>query len=225
MPTDEFNPYSAPTSADPSGVPPEVIDPEAEAIRREHIGRESTVKAIGMGCYLVVFFMGLYAIAALGVSITIFNEPGPWPGQSDTRMVRGLIFAVSAPALAALTAWTFALARGLRRLRPGARRGSLVLLATLLLILTCLVVAGSILAPSRRAPAVACAWAVVLSTIFWLLMSAKVRTIFTPEYHDIVAMTPHIKYRSSRRFKVALLIALSMILLLIAVGVLINGNK
>src|SRR4051812_18467230 len=54
-----FNPYAAPSSPEVPDASPDVVDPEAEAIRREHIGREKTIKAMGLGCYFVAAFLAL----------------------------------------------------------------------------------------------------------------------------------------------------------------------
>jgi len=53
--------------------------------------------------------------------------------------------------------------------------------------------------------------------ILYLFLSKKGRTIFAPEYQDVIAATPHVKYRTS----IIVWIFLALVVLLIAVAVLV----
>ncbi len=219
----DFNPYTAPSSAGESEAPPEVVDPGAEAIRREHFGRESTIRAMGLGCYMIAAFMALLAAGGVVTSAIWIVELSHRPHRPGWLVREILVQAGISFVLAPLTAGTFALARGLRRFRPGARRACLVVVSILLLVCAVFVLASPLI--EKEWFALSISWAVVAvapASSFWLLKSAKGRTIFTPEYRDVVARTPHIKYRASRRLKVGLL--LTLVLILVAVGISILWN-
>jgi len=53
--------------------------------------------------------------------------------------------------------------------------------------------------------------------ILYLFLSKKGRTIFAPEYQDVIAATPHVKYRTS----IIVWIFLALVVLLLAVAVLV----
>jgi hypothetical protein len=52
--------------------------------------------------------------------------------------------------------------------------------------------------------------------VLWLLLSAKGSMVFSPQYKQIIAETPHIKYKTS----IVVWILLGLLLLLLAMGVL-----
>lgn len=51
--------------------------------------------------------------------------------------------------------------------------------------------------------------------ILYLYFSKKGRTIFSPEYQDVIAATPHVKYRTS----IVVWIVLALLLVLVAIGI------
>ena len=57
---------------------------------------------------------------------------------------------------------------------------------------------------------------VINAYILYLFLSKKGRTIFSPEYQDVIAATPHVKYRTS----IIVWIFLALVVLLLAVAVL-----
>jgi hypothetical protein len=59
--------------------------------------------------------------------------------------------------------------------------------------------------------------------ILYLLLSKKGRTIFSPEYQDVIAATPYAKYKTS--IIVWIFLALILALLVITVGVTMIGGK
>ena len=52
--------------------------------------------------------------------------------------------------------------------------------------------------------------------ILYLFLSKKGRTIFAPDYKDVIAATPHVKYRTS--IVVWILLALVVVLVIVAAG-------
>jgi hypothetical protein len=53
--------------------------------------------------------------------------------------------------------------------------------------------------------------------ILYLFLSKKGRTIFSPEYQDVIAATPHVKYRTSILVWIFLAIVLGLLLLAVLV--------
>jgi len=157
------NPYAAPQSvvADVG----ERTDPQAEAIRREHLGHEASMRAVGTLYYLGGFAM---AFPALGMLLSAFGPP-VLPADASAGLFIGL-FVV-------LTIVFLALGRGLRRLRPWVLIPASVVTALGLLGFPI----GTL----------------INGYILWLLLSQKGRFILSPGYSEIVAATPHIKYRTS----------------------------
>ena len=59
--------------------------------------------------------------------------------------------------------------------------------------------------------------------ILYLFLSKKGRTIFSPEYQEVIAATPHVKYKTS--IVVWIFIALVLAFIVIAIGVAVIGGK
>ena len=76
---------------------PEVIDPEAEAIRRAHLGREATVQAVGLGCGFVGFFLGFYAVVALFACVELVVTLGKDPFLLEKRGLEAILLGLAVP--------------------------------------------------------------------------------------------------------------------------------
>ena len=59
--------------------------------------------------------------------------------------------------------------------------------------------------------------------ILYLFLSKKGRTIFSPEYQDVIAATPHVKHRTP--IAVLILLALVIAFIVIGVGVMVIGGR
>jgi len=59
--------------------------------------------------------------------------------------------------------------------------------------------------------------------ILYLFLSKKGRTIFSPEYQEVIAATPHVKYKTS--IVVWIFLALVLAFIVIAVGMAVIGGK
>ena len=154
----QVNPY-APPQAEVADIAS--VDSEAEAIRREHIKHESSIKSVGVLYYLGG---GVLVVAAIGMLGAAAFEAGSWLiGIGVAYVVLG--------ALSLVVAWH------LRQFRNWARIVAIVLSVIGLLGFPI----GTLLN----------------GYILYLLLSEKGRRIFEPDYVDIVAATPHIKYRTS----------------------------
>lgn len=150
------NPFAPPTAevADITGA-----DPEAEAIRREHIKHEASIKSVGILYYLSGAFLG---IAALAFVFVVDELP--------MGFGLGAIYAI-------LAAFSIAVGHQLRALKPWARIAGIVLS-----------IIGLFGFPLGT---------LINGYILYLLLSQKGRRIFQPDYLDIVAATPKVKYRTS----------------------------
>jgi hypothetical protein len=150
------NPY-APPAARVDDVP---ANSAADALRREHISHESSIKAVGL-----LFYLG-GALVTIGAATALVSL------VSSGAMAPMLPLALVALGLAQLFAgW------GVRRLRVSGRNvgGAISVL-------------GLLKFPYGT---------MINAYILYLLFSKKGRTIFSPEYKDVIAATPDIKYRTS----------------------------
>jgi len=153
--TDALNPY-APPSARVDDIP---VDANAEAIRREHINHEASIKAVGLLYYLGGVLVTFAALASLFAAT----------GQHVTAVLRAVLLVLGVAQVFA--GW------GVRALEPWGRiLGAIVSVVGLLSFPVGTVINGYIL---------------------YLYFSKKGRTIFSPQYKDVIAATPHIKYRTS----------------------------
>ena len=155
----QINPYAPPKAA----VEDVSASSEAEAIRRAHISHEASIKGIGTLYYLAALIVVLGTLAAIFSALR--NRP------SFVAMVAVLAL------FGLLTAASFAMGRGLRRLRPWVRVPTIVLAGLGLL--------GFPLGT------------LINGYILWLVLSKKGQLILSPEYAAIVEATPQVKYRTS----------------------------
>jgi hypothetical protein len=186
--TDASNPFAAPQS-DLNAVVPEVVSPpDAEAIRRELIGHEVSAKSIGTLYYLGAILTGLFAVVGATV-LTISFLAGDGPGSAgsgETVIIGGVVFFYGV-----LSAISFILARGLRRLNPRVRVPTGILCAIGLLAFPL----GTL----------------INAYFLYLLFSKKGRRVFSPEYREIIRQTPHIRYQTSIIVWIALFLLLALI--------------
>ena len=153
--TDAMNPY-APPSARVDDVP---ADPNAEAIRRQHITHEASIKAVGF-----LYYLGGIGVIAAAVASLFSTGSLPVGGA----MAAALLLLGGAQLVAG---W------GVRALRPWGRIVGAILSAL-----------GLLSFPFGT---------LINGYILYLYFSKKGRTIFSPEYKDVIAATPHVKYRTS----------------------------
>lgn len=169
----EANPYAAPATV-VAGETPLLNDPEA--VRREHITHEASVKSVG-----TLYLLGGIIFAGCA----IFYAYELMSGGLDSTW--GLV-----ASLAAMTALQLWLGIGLRKLRKSARAGAAILSAIGLLGIPI----GTI----------------VSAYILYLLMSRKGNMVFSPEYQQIIELTPNVKYKSSRVMWIVLIVFVLVVL-------------
>lgn len=138
------------------------------AIRQAHIKHEASIRSVGLLYYL------FGAMAALGSVSMIFTFTTVNTNQSDGMLSFLWIILVIYLAIAGVLIVT---ARGLRKLKRWARIPTTILSAL-----------GLISFPIGT---------LINGYILYLIWSQKGKTIFTPEYQEVVEATPEIKYRTS----------------------------
>jgi hypothetical protein len=188
---DSVNPYAAPADAavisGPTGS-----GSEAEAIRRQYLKHEASIKSIGtlymIGAVLLIP-LSLFLIGGSVVAMRTRQELGPL--ESGFGIVFGVVCAV-------LGAVQLALAIGLRRLRTWARWGA-----------TAFATIGLLGFPVGT---------LINIFILYLLLSKKGAYVFSAPYQQVIAATPHVKYRTSRVVIVVLLLLLAVIIAAIVIA-------
>jgi hypothetical protein len=156
----QANPYAPPMApvADVSSA-----DSHAEAIRREHIKHEASVRSIG-GLYLFGGVLGTLGGIALLASTMGVDEQ------------RAIVVAAGA-AYVLFSVLSLVVGLGLRKLQPWTRIATIAF--------SCF---GLLAIPIGT---------LINGYILYLMVAAKGKRIFTPDYAAIIAATPHIKYRTS----------------------------
>ena len=129
----------------------------------------------------------LYYLGAIGVTIAAI---GSLAGARDGSMsMLAVLFLIALGVGYAFAGW------GLRALRPWGRIVGIVLAGF-----------GLLGFPIGT---------VINAYILYLFLSKKGRTIYSPEYQDVIAATPHVKYRTS----IIVWIFLGLVVLLVAAAI------
>jgi len=178
---DESNPYRA-TSTEAATA--HQYDNQAEAIRRAHIQHEASVKSIGTLYMLGCFLLVVGGIGAL-ISFVGFGGGG-LAGPQEMMIVIGVAtIYIGIGCLQGFTAF------GLWNLKPWARWVAVIFSAIGLLGFPI----GTLI----------CAY------FLYLLLSGKGTMIFSAPYQEIVAQTPHVKYKTSAIVWILLSILVALI--------------
>jgi hypothetical protein len=181
----ETNPYAAPVAPPLDFVPG--VSSGAEAIRREHIKHEASVKGLG-SLYLIGAFIAVVGGATALVGALSDGSEAVQAGLMGVLIVLGIL--------------GFWVGLGIRKLNAGARIVAGVLTG-LNLVLSIFALPSSVIA-------------VLINTyILNLLFSKKGAMVFSTPYKDIIAATPHVKYKTS----MAVWIILGILVLVIVGGV------
>ena len=194
---------------------------DAEIIRREHIGHEASIKALGILFYLGCFFAGVAALGIIGVALfmtSLPNQPNnPGIDPQGMRVMMGLGGALYLVISVAYGAFGF----GLRRLQVWVRWTLIVLLSMFLLLVSVASVVVGIANPLFGVAYLVMAGAIP-GYILYLLASAKGGMVFSREYKVIIAKTPHVKYQTSLIVKILLVLLLAVLVAI--VGSVIYGS-
>jgi hypothetical protein len=200
-PTDPvLNPYAAPEveiGGPAIGLTGDLA--EAEAIRRAHINHEATVKGFGAltvfgAAIMLIAVPFLFAVGAGAIPFATNEEPGGGLYLFYVLAVLFLVFGLL----------SLFVGIGMRRLQPWARWAETALMS--LQVLTSLYQFNPV--------------GLLFSIyILYLMLSAKGAMVFSPRYKEVIALTPHVKYKTSRWVKILLIVLLVILGLIIAMGV------
>jgi hypothetical protein len=160
------NPYAPPTAELRADEGPEAT-PQVE-LRRAHIQREHSVKALAGVMLLGAVGLGVGALAAGSFAVDKLQSADGGAGDA----------ALGALMAGGLSAAFTTLALGLRRLRPWSRRPALIVAGLALLNFPMGTVFGG--------------------TLLYYLLPAEGRLLFSPEYAAAVAATPAMRPPTSR---------------------------
>ncbi|NNE00926.1 MAG: hypothetical protein HKN47_26725 [Pirellulaceae bacterium] len=159
---------------------------DVEAYRRKYLNHEASVKSIGVLYLLGAIFM---VPAGLFITVAAFVDPpqGDAPGAIFMALL-GLLYL-------GLGVLQGSAGIGLRKLKPWARVVGIIFSVIGLLAIPL----GTIIA----------------AYFLYLLLSQKGQIVFSDQYKEVIAQTPHIKYKTS----IIVWIFLVLLVLLIALGV------
>jgi len=189
---EDENPYYAEETEDT--IDPDLIDEDAEEIRNTYLKHEASIQSIGSLYFIGGALVCLAAIAPIVLSGLQISRGIPNPNARGELppailMIMGFLYAL----IGGLQIW---IGYGLRTLRNWAR-----------------ITAGVISIPGLLGVPFGTA---ICGYILYLVFSEKGKFVCSPEYHRVVAATPHIRYKTS----IIVIVLLVLLLLLLAIGVL-----
>jgi hypothetical protein len=188
---------------------------EAEATRRKYLSHEASVQSVGSLHYLGAIF------AAFAVIIMIAN----YIGQRNVDAVNDSMFLFIAAVYAIAFGINLAMGIGLRGLKTWARWVEITLVGlslaycTLALLGVLFFSPGGVSGPLAPTLFVVGFGYLILGYILYLLVSPKGSVVFAPEYKEVIARTPHVKYKTSCLVKAVLLLILIGIVMRIVAAI------
>ena len=189
----ELNPHEPnPNPYAPAVVEKKKILTQVEETRHLYLSHEASAKSVA-----VLFILGgLFGLLAglSWISMPMLNPQGPGPNFAPIFIILGIIAVV-------LSVAQIAVAIGLRKLASWSRFPAVFLAAI-----------GLIAFPVGT---------LINAYILYLLLSKKGTMIFSPEYKNVMAQTPHIKYRTS--IVVWIFLGLLVVLLVLVVFLALIG--
>jgi hypothetical protein len=198
-----LDPYAPPAAE--IGPSTEGVDREAEDFRRAFLRQEAAVKAVGLLDYVLAAFWAPAvvgsALATLGVIAPPWRRGGDLDSAARLELAGAMLFHINCFVL------LVAVGRGLRGLRPWARRVEAALMG---ITLIGAIAWASYAAATRLIPvnfAFAASLALPAALVAFLLLSPETAVVFSDAYRSAIARTPHLRPG-----------ALPQILLLIALG-------
>ncbi len=193
----DLNPFEAPVAGIGQRADDlDLIDEGAEAIRREHIRHETSIKALGVLNYLGAIITALAAFFLLAVaSGALPANPPPNMTPEEGRTFNGYMGGI----LLAFSLLNGGIGYGMRHLLGWARWALIILISIGLLNTAVQIIRVASINPDALALAVGNAIIpfLIQTYILSLVASAKGRVIFSPEYKAVIAKTPHIRTRTS----------------------------
>lgn len=202
----DANPFAAPRAEVRRG---RQFDDEDEYIRRQYLNHEASLKSVGylyvLGAALLLFSMFLPIKEMLG------KAPGVNPDKQVvlTAVVLGFVYL-------GVALLNLALAYGLIRLQNWARWTTfgLTIFNLVLIVGIRIFVTATTGKPGIPLPVLVIVL-IIQGYIIYLTVSPKAEVVCSQEYKEIIARTPHIRYKTS----IAVWILLGLICLVLALGV------
>ena len=193
------NPYAVEASA--YLAPQELTD--VESIRKRYLGHEASVKSIGTLYLIGGVFSLLISTVYIIAGISSFGDPSPsnFAGPALELLV-ALAVGAGFLSLGAIQIWS---GIGVRKLRPAARIGATVISAIGLLGFPI----GTL----------------VSAYFLYLLLSEKGSYVFSDAYKQVIALTPHMRYKTSILTWIVVILLVSLVLLVIVIVPLITWTK
>lgn len=189
------NPYAVEAST--YLAPQELTD--VESIRKRYLGHEASVKSIGTLYLLGGVFSLLISAVYLIAGISSFTDTGPndfgGPSLGLFTLAIGVVFF----SLGVLQIWS---GIGVRKLRPAARIGATVISTIGLLGFPI----GTL----------------VSAYFLYLLLSEKGSYVFSDAYKQVIAQTPHMRYKTSILTWIVVILLVTLVLLVIVIVSLMN---
>ncbi|MEM6692774.1 MAG: hypothetical protein AAF664_25325 [Planctomycetota bacterium] len=185
------NPFAAPRVVAEPLVSVDGVQ-AAECVRFEYIKREASVKSIGTLYYLAGSLLGLYSI------FTVYALMGLLKQFGDLGAVQSVFFFMLPVFIGGASVFLLVTAYGLRRLLAYSRVTGILcsLFGLFVLPLGTIVSAYSL----------------------YLLLGAKGKFVFEPEYKAVVAATPHVRYQTPLIVWIIFVLIVLLMVLWIAFG-------
>ncbi len=161
---------------------------DVESVRQAHINHEASLKSIG-----TLYILGAIILVPMGLVLIVLAFPKANPQVEPAESV---IIAGVGMAYLVIGLLQCAIAVGLWKLQTWARWTAVVLSAIGLLAIPL----GTIIA----------------GYFLYLLLSQKGTVVFSDQYKQIIAATPHIKYKTSKILVLLLLLLLLVIMVVAA---------
>lgn len=185
------NPYAV--AASTYLAPQELTD--VESIRKRYLGHESSVKSIGTLYLIGGVFSLLISLAYIIAGIGSLNDTGPNEfGGPILVLLVALAVGAGFLSLGALQIWS---GIGVRKLRPAARIGATVISAIGLLGFPI----GTLIS----------------AYFLYLLLSEKGSYVFSDAYKQVIAQTPHMRYKTSILTWIVVILLVTLVLLVIVI--------
>jgi len=165
----EFNPSSVNPYAVSTSTLATNLGTDAESIRREHLNHEASVKSIGLLYWLGGIFGCLVGVAyAIGGLVNVVNP---------NTIGIGITFLVLGVIVTCFAVLQIMVAIAIRKLKPWSRIAATVI--------SCIGLLGFPIGT------------LISAYFLYLLQSSKGTVVFSDHYQEVIAATPHIRYRTS----------------------------
>ena len=164
------------------------LSTDVESIRKQYLSHEASVKSIGLLYWLGGIILLLVTVVYLIGGVRMMLDPKTVPG--------GAVLLVLAIFVGSLAVFQITVAMAIGKLKPWSRIAATVL--------SCIGLLGFPIGT------------LINGYFLYLLQSKKGEYVFSAPYQQVIAATPHIKYKTS----IVVWILLGILLVLIGMGVL-----